>query len=90
MPKTMILTEIQEAIRLCKEARREPIALVFNPKVLDKLYLDLQKSTNPNFLRSTGFSNARISKLFGLTVFEHAKIKDFYLVDNRSWAEQKW
>lgn len=90
MPEAIILRQIQEAISLCREAGRKPIALVVNPKVLDKLYLDLQKSTNRNFLRSTGFSSARISKLFGLTVFEHAKVKDFYLVDDRSWAEQKW
>lgn len=90
MPKIMILTQIQEAIRLCKEAGREPIALVVNPKALDKLYEDLRKSTEEDFLRSTGSSSAYLSKLWGLTIFEHEKVKDFYLVDNRSWAEQKW
>jgi hypothetical protein len=90
MPKTIILTQIQEAIKLCQEAGRKPIALVVNPKILDKLYEDLQKSTEQDFLHVTGYSSAYLSKLFGLTIFEHTKTKDFYLVDNRSWTEQKW
>jgi hypothetical protein len=90
MLMTSILTQIQEAIRLCREAGRKPIALVFNPKVLEKLYEDLQNSGEQDFRLSTGYSSAYMKKLLGLTIFEHPEIKDFYLIDNRSWAEQKW
>ncbi|MGB8780560.1 MAG: hypothetical protein WCD81_07925 [Candidatus Bathyarchaeia archaeon] len=80
----MIIEQVEEAIKLCKEAGREPIALVINPKVLDKIYEELRRSTQPNFPR------AYIMKLFDLTIVEHVKARDFFIVDNRSWAEQKF
>jgi len=79
--KIPVVRQIQEAIGLCMKAGREPIALVVNPKVLNKLHEDP--------LLSTGYSSAFLSKLFGLPIFL-ANVKDFYLVDNRSWAEQKF
>jgi len=87
MQEITILMEIQEAIRLCLEAGREPIALLINPKVLDTLSQKLE-----NYLPGNASLNriAGLNKIFGLTVFEHPSVKDFYLVDDRSWAEQKW
>jgi hypothetical protein len=85
MPKTIILAQIQEAIRLCREAGRQPIALLINPVVSGRLTQELVHERENYPVRIVD-----LDKLFGLTVFEHRKVKDFYLVDNRSWAEQKW
>lgn len=72
-----------EAKKLCVEAGREPVAFLINPKLADKLTEELKEYPQAS-------ANITLNKIFGLTVFEHPKIKDFYLVDDRSWAEQKY
>jgi hypothetical protein len=78
-----VVRQIQEAMGLCYEAGREPVALLVNPEVLDVLKQELKTSM---LLLPDNPINM---KLFGLPVLL-AKVKDFYLVDNRSWAEQKF
>jgi hypothetical protein len=75
------LEQIQEAIKLCEEAGRKPIAIVIHPKVFDEINKELPAR---NFLPT----NAK--ELYGLTIFLSAKAKDFFLVDSRSWAEQRF
>jgi len=79
-----VVRQIQEAMSLCYEAGREPIALPVNQKVLEALNQEQRKT----FMLSLS-DNPINTKLFGLPVLL-AKVKDFYLVDNRSWAEQKF
>lgn len=78
-----VVRQIQEAMSLCYEAGREPVALLVNPEVLDVLKQELKTSMLPLA------DNPINIKLFGLPILV-AKVKDFYLVDNRSWAEQKF
>ncbi len=77
------ILEMAEAIKLCKEAGREPVAFLINPKLADKLTKELKEHQQASAIIG-------LNKIFELTVFEHSKIKDFYLVDDRSWAEQKF
>jgi hypothetical protein len=81
MANREILLEINEARKLCMEAGYEPVALLINPKVSDILREEL---------KDYSLGIITLDKILGLTVFEHPKVKDFYLVDNRTWAEQKW
>lgn len=81
MQKRSIFLEIEEAIRLCREAAREPILILVNPKVSDRLKEELE-----NYPRGI----IDFNMIFGLQVIEHQKAQDFFIVDNRSWAEQKW
>jgi len=78
-----VVRQIQEAMSLCYEAGREPVALLVNPEVLDVLNQELNTSMLPLP------DNPINIKLFGLPILV-ANVKDFYLVDNRSWAEQKF
>ena len=79
-----VVRQIQEAMSLCYEAGREPVALLVNQKVLEALNQELRKT----FMLPSPDNPFNIT-LFGLPVLL-AKVKDFYLVDNRSWAEQKF
>jgi len=81
--KIPVVRQIQEAISLCYEAGREPVALLVNQEVLEVLNQELKTSMLPSP------DNPFNITLFGLPVLL-AKVKDFYLVDNRSWAEQKF
>ena len=81
MQKPPIIVEIQEAIKLCVEAGRKPILILINPEVSDRLSEEL-KNYPPGTIS--------FNEILGLKVIEDQKIKDFYIVDERSWAEQKW
>jgi peptide deformylase len=81
MQKSPIINKIQEAIKLCLESGRKPTLILINPEVSDKLSEEL-KSYPEGII---GFN-----KILGLQVIENQKIKDFYIVDDRSWWEQKW
>jgi hypothetical protein len=79
-----VVMQIQEAMMLCYKAGREPVALLVNQEVLEVLNQELRKT----FMLPSSDNPFNIT-LFGLPVLL-AKVKDFYLVDNRSWAEQKF
>jgi hypothetical protein len=78
-----VVRQIQEAMSLCYEAGREPVALLVNQGMLDKIEQELREIFMP------ALSDKSIKLLFGLPILV-ANVKDFYLVDNRSWAEQKF
>ncbi|MDH5460200.1 MAG: hypothetical protein OEY95_07350 [Candidatus Bathyarchaeota archaeon] len=67
--------QIQEAIELCMKANRKPSLILINPEVLIK------------FKEEVG---SDIETIFGIEYIEHPKIKDFFIVDDRSWTEQKF
>lgn len=77
-----VVRQIQEAMSLCYKAGREPVVLLVNQEVFDVLNRKLRDT----FMF---FSSDYLIKLFGLPILV-ANVKDFYLVDNRSWAEQKF
>jgi len=79
-----IVRQIQEAMSLCYEAGREPVALLVNQETLYKIEQELRDI----FVPPPPLSDKSI-KLFGLPILM-ANVKDFFLVDNRSWAEQKF
>ena len=81
MEKTHILSEIQEALKLCMDAGHKPILILINPEVADQL-IDEVKNYPPEIIG--------LDAILGFKVIEEKKIKDFYIVDDRSWAEQKW
>jgi len=91
---TSVQDMIMETIALCREADREPVLIVMNPKTFTKLVDELD-----------GFSKLFSGLLYtmyklrhptffgtyqGISVIVSPKVKDFFIVDNRSWAEQKW
>jgi hypothetical protein len=78
-----VVRQIQEAMSLCYEAGREPVALLVNQGTLDKIEQELREIFMP------ALSDKSIKLLFGLPILV-ANVKDFFLVDNRSWAEQKF
>jgi len=79
-----VVRQIQEAISLCYEAGREPVALLVSHEVFEILNKELRKTFMPDDLTKEQ------AKLFDLPLLVVAKMKDFFLVDNRSWAEQKF
>ena len=78
-----VVRQIQEAMSLCYEAGREPVALLVNQGTFDKIEQELREIFMP------ALSDKSIKLLFGLPILV-ANVKDFFLVDNRSWAEQKF
>ena len=78
-----VVRQIQEAMSLCYKAGREPVALLVNQGTLDKIEQELIEIFMP------ALSDKSIKLLFGLPILV-ANVKDFFLVDNRSWAEQKF
>jgi hypothetical protein len=91
MAHRQLIREIAEAMELCRKAGHEPVALLVNPKVSEMLRKELMDYSLRTVTINKIFGlTVTINEILGLTVFEHPKIKDFYLVDNRSWAEQKW
>ena len=79
-----VVRQIQEAMNLCYEAGREPVALIMNQETLYKIEQELRCGFMPPLS-----DKKSIKLLFGSPVLL-AKVKDFYLVDNRSWVEQKF
>ena len=78
-----VVRQIQEAMSLCYKAGREPVALLVNQGTLDKIEQELREIFMPTL------SDKSIKLLLGSPILL-ANVKDFFLVDNRSWAEQKF
>jgi hypothetical protein len=78
--KTSIFQEILAARALCFRANRKPVALLINKENFDLLIDELKEK------------NITVSpkELFGIPILVVPQVKDFFLVDNRSWREQKW
>ena len=79
-----IVRQIQEAMSLCYEAGREPVALLVNQETLYKIEQELRDI----FVPPPPLSDKNL-KLFDLPILV-ANVIDFFLVDNRRWAEQKF
>jgi len=80
-----ILAQIHEAIRLCSKANREPVLILIHPATLAML---IEQEYGLDKLWETSMRSKQT--VFGYDIIETLKVKDFFVVDNRSWAEQKW
>jgi len=82
--ETSITQEILTALALCFKAGREPVALLINGENFELLVSELKAKYMPVPLSKMP------PELFGIPILVVPQVKDFYLVDNRSWREQKW
>lgn len=77
-------TKIKTAIRICQESLREPIIIITHPKIFREMILEgLEDGYN-----MWGFCEN--STVFGMKIVVSPLVKDFQLVSNRSWVDQKW
>jgi len=77
----VIQKQIMEAKTLCLEAGRIPIAVLMNQKTFDELEAERKQHVG-----SRGYE---VCTIFGMPIKIFPEIVDFFIVDKRSWAEQK-
>jgi len=80
-----IIAQIREGLRLCRVANGKPVLVLINPHTLAIL---MEQEFGLDKLFFHGLEEAKT--VFGIEIIETDKVKDFFVVDDRSWAEQKW
>jgi hypothetical protein len=79
----VIQEQIMESLKLCHEAGREPLLIIMNPNTFAGLLEDLDSITKLIPLMPP-------QTLFGMPIEIRSDVTDFFIVDKRSWAEQKF
>lgn len=81
---------ISDAVALCIEVGREPMLIVIHPKVFCELidefdeYRLMSDVSRRMIKRDPSFHGF----YRGMMVIVNSRVKDFFIVDDRSWAEQ--
>ena len=90
MVRGRILDQIVEAISNCKEANREPIMILVNPNVYEAIRQEVSMKERI-FCNTHPISGGVVREtLFGLDIVRNFSVKDFLIIDDRSWYEQKF
>ena len=95
-----ILDQISEAKRLCIEAGRKPVLILIHPDTYIKLRREcndlaycnpkFEPEQHPSPLDQMTAAHYELETVFGIKIRIEPLVKDFFLVDDRSWNEQKW
>jgi len=86
----LLRSQIHEAISLCKEAGRKPIYILMNPEKYTELYVDLCRCMGSHInLDSDDTKYCEITEYCGIPIIR-CNVKDFLIIDDRGWYEQKF
>lgn len=76
------LTLIRGFLEDCERRRRKPAIILLNPVVSEKLLEDVRRKTGKKV--EAGWAALPTYTLQGVTVYVTARVRDVYLVDDRS------
>ena len=79
---TTFLDQILGSLIESKKSGHEPQIILVHPHIHEKLVEEAQQTCRIGI--------TTIQTLYGCNYIITPKVVDFFIVDNRSWTEQKW
>jgi len=81
------MEQINDSIRRCEEQGRTAVLIIIHPDTYREFLLEMAKRFGYSAIFCIG---TLPSKYNGVNIIRTSLVKDFFVVDDRSWAEQEF
>jgi len=81
-----IIVKIEEARKLCLTAGRKPIAIAMTSQIYNGLFDELITQMRPEAVAEI----KAVATIFEMKILKCEGIKDFLILDDKHWYEQKF